>query len=207
MGGVIGKLLSFARAPRNGAKQSDVKLDLGGKDILSATHAQGSGDDAYPLPGDYPVSVWIERSGGLVTVGFVEPDATQAAQPGDRRMYSRTAQRAEAAQVWIKNDGTVLVSNPSGSYELRPDGSHMLLNANGSYELRADGSHRSQNAAGYYELQAGGTVDVNTATIDPGGNIVATSVTSPSMVVAGKELKDHKHSGVTSGGAQTGPNV
>lgn len=209
MGGVIAKLLAFARAPRNGAKQSDVKMDLGGGDVVTATHAQGSGDDAYPLPGDYPVGVRVDRSGGVFVVGFVEPDAAQLAQAGERRLYSRSGQRAEVAQVWLKNDGTVLVSNSAGSYELRPDGSQRLENANGSYELRANGSQRSENSAGHYELRADGTVDVNTATIDPGGNIVATSVSAPSIVAAGKELAGHKHpiaSGSSAPGP-TGPNI
>jgi hypothetical protein len=195
------------RAPRNGANQSDVKLDTGGGDVLTATFAQGSGSDSVPLPGDYPVSVRIDRAGGLVVVGFVEPDATQTAQAGDRRMYARGANRAEVVQIWLKNDGTLLASNANGSYELRPNGSHKMTSPGGSYELRANGSQRSENSSGYIELQAGGTVNINGATIDPGGNIVATSVSAPSIKVDGKELKNHKHSGVTAGGAQTGPNV
>lgn len=221
--GVIGKLLSFVRATRDNAKQSDIKIATSG-DTLTAQYVQGAGDDAVPLPGDYPLCVRIERAGRVVVVGFVEPDATQAAQAGERRMYARDANRAEVVQLWLKNDGTLLTSNDNGSYELRPDGSHKMIspggsyelfadgkqrleNGSGSYELRADGSHRSENAAGYYELQAGGTVDVNTATIDPGGNIIATSVSAPSIVVDGKELKDHKHGGVTPGGGQTGVNL
>lgn len=207
MGGVIGKLLSFVRAPRNRANQSDIKLDAGGGDIRTATHAQGSGDDAVPLPGDYTINVQIDRSGGVFTVGFIEPDATQAAQAGERRLYSRGSDRVEVAQIWLKNDGTILVSNDNGSFTLNPDGSQKMLNDSGSHELRADGSQRSENSSGYYELQAGGTVDINTATIDPSGNITATSVSAPSIKVNGKELKDHKHGGVTSGGSQTGPNV
>lgn len=204
--GIIGKLLSFTRTTRDNAKQADIKIATSG-DTLTAQYVQGAGDDAVPLPGDYPLCVRIERAGRVVVVGFVEPDATQAAQAGERRMYARDGDRAEVVQIWLKNDGTLLASNDNGSYELRPDGSQKLQNDNGSYELRANGSHRSQNASGYYELQAGGTVDVNTATIDPAGNIVATSVSAPSIKVNGKELKDHKHSGVTPGGGQTGPNV
>ena len=204
--GIIGKLLSFTRATRDNAKQADIKIATSG-DTLTAQYVQGAGDDAVPLPGDYPLRVRIERAGRVVVVGFVEPDATQAAQAGERRMYARDGDRAEVVQIWLKNDGTLLASNDNGSYELRPDGSQKLQNDNGSYELRANGSHRSQNASGYYELQVGGTVDVNTATIDPAGNIVATSVSAPSIKVNGKELKDHKHSGVTPGGGQTGPNV
>lgn len=205
--GVIGKMLSFVRKPRNGANQSDVKLDTGGGDVLTATHAQGSGDDAFPLPGDYTISVQVDRSGGLVTVGFVEPDAAQLARPGERRMYARGSDRLEKVQIWLMADGTLLCSNDNGSYEMRPDGSHKITSPGGSYELRADGGHRSENAAGYCELQAGGTVEINTATIDPSGNIVATSVTAPSIVAAGKELAGHKHGGVTTGGGQTGANV
>lgn len=204
--GIIGKLLSFTRTTRDNAKQADVKIATSG-DTLTAQYVQGAGDDAVPLPGDYPLCVRIERAGRIVVVGFVEPDATQTAQAGERRMYSRNASREEMAEVWIKNDGTVLVSNASGYYELRPDGSQKLHNDNGSYELRANGSQRLENSSGYIELQAGGTVDVNTATIDPSGNIVATSVTAPSIVVNGKELKDHKHGGVTPGGGQTGVNL
>lgn len=204
--GIIGKLLSFTRTTRDNAKQADIKIATSG-DTLTAQYVQGAGDDAVPLPGDYPLCVRIERAGRVVVVGFVEPDATQTAQAGERRMYARDGDRAEVVQIWLKNDGTLLASNDNGSYELRPDGSQKLQNDNGSYELRANGSHRSQNASGYYELQAGGTVDVNTATIDPAGNIVATSVSAPSIKVNGKELKDHKHSGVTPGGGQTGPNV
>ena len=204
--GIIGKLLAFTRTARDNAKQADIKIATSG-DTLTAQYVQGAGDDAVPLPGDYPLCVRIERAGRVVVVGFVEPDATQAAQAGERRLYARGGDRAEVVQVWLKNDGTLLASNDNGSYELRPDGSQKLQNDNGSYELRADGSHRSENSSGYYELQAGGTVDVNTATIDPAGNIVATSVSAPSIVVNGKELKDHKHGGVTPGGGQTGPNV
>lgn len=204
--GIIGKLLSFTRTTRDNAKQADIKIATSG-DTLTAQYVQGAGDDAVPLPGDYPLCVRIERAGRVVVVGFVEPDATQTAQAGERRMYARDGDRAEVVQIWLKNDGTLLASNDNGSYELRPDGSHKMTSPGGSYELFADGSQRLENDSGYIELQAGGTVDVNTATIDPAGNIVATSVSAPSIKVNGKELKDHKHSGVTPGGGQTGPNV
>ncbi len=220
MGGMIGKLLSFVRVVSNGAKVSDVKIDVGGGDVLTAQHSQESGADSNPLPDDYLVTIRIPRSGALITVGFVEPDALQKAQPGERRIYARGSNRAEVVELWLKNDGTATLDNANGSFTLSPDGSQLMTNANGSFELRADGSQRGENANGFYELKAGGTVDINTATIDPAGNIVATSFTLASgagglstagkltaalATIAGKELAGHDHEAGTEPG-NTGPN-
>lgn len=209
MGGLIGKLLSFTRVARNGAKLSDVKTDVGGGDVLTAEYAQGSGTDSHPIPGDYPVNLKIPRSGGLITVAFVESDAQQKAAPGEHRTYARDPNtRAETVELHLKNDGTAVLQNDTGVVELRPDGSVKSSNPNGAFELRANGSQRGQNGNGHYELQTGGTMSINGATIDPSGNIVATSftlgggagglsasgkLTSALATVGGKELAGHTH--------------
>jgi len=205
MSGIIGKLLSFARVQREGAKLSDVKIDIGGGDVLTAEYTHPSGDDSFPLPDDYVSLVRIPRSGRVLVLGFVETDAEQKAEAGDKRIYARDASRVEMAEVWLKSDGTVVVANDNGSFTLRPDGSQIGENSNGNFELRADGSHRTENASGYIELLANGTVDINGATINPAGDIeTPTKVTAPSMIVDGKELKDHDHN-ITSGSSSPGP--
>ena len=199
MGGLIGKLLSFVRVVRNGANLSDVKTDVGGGDVLTATHSQGSGIDSVPLPGDYPITIKIPRSGGIVTVGFVETDAQQKAGAGDTRFYARGADRLETIEFWLKADGTGLLSNSNGQFELRPDG-----------------SIRGQNANGHYELLANGTIDLNGVTIDTDGNIntagnidgadieASGELAAPSVKAAGKELAGHKHN-ILSGSSAPGP--
>ena len=202
--GRIGKLLSFVRVIRNNAKLSDVKVDVGGGDILTASHAQGSGIDSVPLPDDYAVTLRIPRSGGVVTVGFVETDAQQKSGAGEFRIYARNASRAEVVEFCLKADGTALTSNSNGQFELRPDG-----------------SQRGQNSNGNYELQANGTVDINGATIDTDGNINAKSLTADtvtaddiigdSVKASGKELAGHGHIGsptaATGPISNTGPNI
>lgn len=56
-------------------------------------------------------------------------------------------------------------------------------------------------------INAPGNVTVNTPDAYINGNLrVSQSIFAPSMIVAGKELAEHQHSGVTPGGSNTGPN-
>jgi hypothetical protein len=172
--GRISKVLSFLRTLKNGAKVSDVKIDSGGRVNITAEHFAPAGDDSYPLTTDYAVTVHIQKTGGEVTVGYVDPLSEPQAQPGDKRIYARNEAGVPTVQVWLKNDGAAVISNGNGSIE----------------------------------LEAGGDVVINGATIDTAGNISSpTSIAAPSIVVDGKELDDHVHSGVTTGGSNTGPIV
>ncbi len=214
MGGLIGKLLSFVRAERNGAKLSDIKIDVGGGEVLTAELAQGSGDDAVPLPDDYAMTVRAPGSGRLVVVGYVEPDAEQTAIAGERRLYSRDETRAEVAQFHLKNDGTAVLSNANGTFTLAADGTFTLTTGDSTLSIGPDGTHRGENVNGFYELQAGGTMDINGATIDTSGNISAANITgqaisgqsvsAPSVVADGKELAGHDHA-INSGSSAPGP--
>ena len=187
--GLIGLILSFTRVQRNGAKLSDVKVDLGGGDIITAEYAQPSGSDTFPIVGDYAVLSRVPRSGGMVVVATIESDALQSATAGDHRIYSRSG-RTEAASFWLKSDGTAITANALGQNELRPDGSQKL-----------------SNAAGFVELLASGTVNINGVTISPAGLIITpTGIESPSVKASGKELAGHLHpAGVPPG--NTGANI
>lgn len=225
MGGLIGRLLSFTRVERNGAKLSDVKFDAGGGEVLTGEHAHTPGDDSQPLPDDQVVAISVPQSGRVVVVGYVETDAQEKAGPGEKRIYARDGERLEVVELWLKADGSATLSNANGQFTLRADGGQRHENANGSidlaadgsstlvspsgmFELKADGTVAGTNGSGDFELQAGGTMDMNGATIDPGGNIVATSVSAPSIVADGKELAGHDHAilGGSSAPGPTGPN-
>lgn len=200
--GLISKVLAYTRiGERFGAKVSDVKHDPGGGANETGEHFQGANQDAVPLPGDYLVTVSVQRTGGQVVVGFIDPKQQQTAEPGEHRTYARNADGEEVVQLILKKDGSAVLSNDSGSVSLEPDG--RILAANGG---------------GYIDLTAGGTVDINGATIDPSGNIetptnitagatvAAAAVEAPSIKAAGKELAGHIHPAGTPPG-NTGPNA
>jgi hypothetical protein len=177
--GRITRLLSFVRALANGAQVSDVKVDPGGGENITAQHFAPAGDDSHPLPNDYAAIMPVQRTGSEVAVGYLDPLNEPKAQPGDKRVYARDAGGAAVVDVWLKNDGTATTANSNGVSELLPDGTHLSSNSNGAFELKPDGSIKGSNSNGSFELQAGGDFLVNGVIIDTEGNI-----TSPATVQA-----------------------
>lgn len=209
--GLIGRILSFVRAERNGAQISDVKTDPGGGPNVTLEHFAPAGDDTHPLPGDYVYGAPSPQRGRYAAVGYVDPANQSKAQPGEKRTYARNADGEQVGEVWLKADGTIVSENDEGTVTLAPDGSHDAQNAEGRTTLAADGSFEAQNgsgsvtlaangsilgqnAAGSFELQAGGNFVVNGVTITTSGQIITpTGLTAPSAVIGGVEAAEHTH--------------
>ena len=125
--GRIAKLLSFVRVTRNDAKISDVKIDPGGGSNITAEHFAPAGDDSFPLKTDYVVTNDIPRAGGEAVVGYVDPINTPKANKGDKRIYARDANTGAAViELWLKNDGSGILSNANGSLELQANGDFLI---------------------------------------------------------------------------------
>jgi len=180
MGG-LGKLLSFIRGTRNSAKLSDVKLDPGGGCNVTAEHFSAPGDDSYPLAGDYVVNVSIQRSGGSVVVGYLDPKNDQKAATGEKRIYARNSAGASVVELWLKNDGTAVLENSNGRVTLAPNGNITMDGA--TISIVGD------------SITITGETDINGATISASGEVTTAS---------GVDLDTHVHSGVTPGGGNTG---
>ena len=122
--GLIARVLSFTRAERNGAKLSDVKIDPGGGPNITGEHFADPGDDSHPLSTDYVAAMPVRRSGSAVPVGYADPINTPEAAAGEKRIYGRDPSTGLAVnQVWLKADGSVIISNALGAIELKADGS------------------------------------------------------------------------------------
>ena len=184
--GLISKVLSYARiADRFGAKVSDVKHDPGGGANETGEHFQAANQDAVPLPGDYLLTVSVQRTGGEVVVGFIDPKQEQTAGPGEYRAYARDADGVQVVQLHLKKDGTAALSNAEATVEMEPSG-----------------EVNTQNGGGFYKLLASGAVDINGFIINTDGSAESpVSVSAPAVVgatsvqAAGKELVGHAHAG------------
>lgn len=198
----IAKILSFLRVTSNDANVSDVQIDTGGGNNITGHHYAPPGDDSFPLKTDYAVINSLPSSGSVAVTGYIDPINTPKAIEGDKRVYARDPETGVPInEVWLKNDGSVLVSNDNGNMLLRPDGS-----------IKGD------NGSGSFELEVGGNFVVNGVTIDINGNITSpatitganivgnTSVSSPSILGNSKELSGHIHLAGTVPG-DTGPNI
>ena len=127
--GRVAALLEFVRAVRGSAKVSDAKVDYGGGDIRTAEHFADSGDDSFPLPTDFVVTVAQAGTGRVSAVGWIDPINEQKSTAGDKRIYARDAATgAQVVELWLKSDGTATLANALGSLVLLADGT---VNING----------------------------------------------------------------------------
>lgn len=125
--GRIAKVLSFVHTIRNGAKVSDVKADAGGGANITSEHFAPPGDDSFPLEGDYEFIADTSGTGREATIGYIDPVNTPKAQAGEKRIYARDPDTgAPVIEWWLKNDGSGIMSNVSGSIELAANGNIIL---------------------------------------------------------------------------------
>jgi hypothetical protein len=178
----MGRIVSvenFARALRQGNNISDVIVDSGGGENVTSEHYADAGDDSFPLTTDFAVTVGIQRSGGRVVVGYADVINTPKALSGDKRIYSRDGTGTAIADVWLKSDGSINLTNANGS---------IVLLANGSVNIN------------------GAIIDASGNITSPGTVSAPNIVGSGSVQASGKELVNHLHLAGTPPG-NTGPNL
>ena len=175
-------------------------------DINEMEHLQPLGDDSKPLPQDDGWSDRTNKSGGDVYFGAFDYE-NKITQPGEKRTYARDADGNPVSHVYQKDDGTIIIANDSYSKTINPDGSFVETNGTYSKNVSADGSFTETNGAYTKTVDAAGnktetgqTFNINGFIIGPDGAASSpVSVTAPivngasSMMIAGKELKDHTH--------------
>lgn len=183
--GRIGTLLSFIRTQRNGAKVTDVKVDPGGGDVVTAEHFSVPGIDANPLSTDTPLIVSVEGSGREAEIGYNDPTTDKQALSGEVRIYARDSSGNEVVSLWVKNDGSHVITNGLGNFSLQPDGT---LNLNGVM-IDPTGRITAPN-----DIIAGGSVI---------GMFISGLV---GLLGGGKSMVNHAHPAGSPPG-NTGPNI
>lgn len=181
--------MSFTRVVREGANLSDVQVDTGGGDIITPEHSHAPGDDCFPLGDDQPIVMLTDsRSGGGMVVGYVEPDCTQKAQVGERRSYARKEDRSEVNEVWLKNDGEILLDNDEARITVFPDGKIETKNGEVTQTLYPDGKVVTVNPVSTQTMLADGTntlVNANaTQTMLPDGTMSMVNTGLAAFVMA-----------------------
>lgn len=114
----VGEILEYKRTETDsGVAISDVQVDLGGGNIVTARHYQAPGDDSYPLVGEY--ALCVETGSEYTVVGFIDPQLTYEAEEGERLLFSRSALGQIKAKLHLKADGSVVINE---TVTIDPDG-------------------------------------------------------------------------------------
>jgi hypothetical protein len=108
--GVIGRVLSATRVEINGQRADDIRAELGTGEVVTAHHFGTAGDDSPPRVGDLVLLARGQGAGVFYACGYVDPDSSQDAAPGDRRVYARDS-GGVVASVWVKANGSLVVES------------------------------------------------------------------------------------------------
>lgn len=175
----------------SGGRAGVAKVNPGGGANITAQHFADSGDDSYPLPGDYAAMIDTPRTGSAASIGYVDLANEPKAKPGEKRIYARDSNTGQTVlEMWLQNDGKLTV-----------------LNNNTELTILPSGSIRGGNGNGFFELQDDGVFNVNGTEIKTDGDVVVPfRITATSMVAQGKELTGHNHNAGEPPGT-TGPNL
>ena len=182
--GRINTILSFIRVLRNDAKVTDVKCNPGGGANITAEHFAPPGEDSFPLTTDVALTVPRTGSGREAAVGYLDPSSEQKAEEGEKRIYARDSSGAEVAEVWLKNDGTIILENDEADITISPDGTTTSTVGSLSFTLTPAGTSTLTNGSGTIQLLANGDVDINGVIITAAGTITT---------AAGIDLDTHVH--------------
>jgi len=118
--GRIGKVLGWVTATVSGV----VKNNPGGGALVeSIYYAAGTGVDSPPLPTDFVATFEAQGTGRTVAVGSVDGVNPSIAAPGERRIYARDGAGGIKVELYMKADGSAILSNAAGAIELKADGS------------------------------------------------------------------------------------
>lgn len=116
------EVLDSTRVNDEGGHGLDVKCDPGGGANVTAPHFADAGDDGRPLPGDFAALEDSSGSGAEHATGYADVRNAGKAAPGEKRIYARDPQATPVCEVWLKGNGTIVITNDQGSFEMAPNG-------------------------------------------------------------------------------------
>lgn len=161
-------------------------------DVQNVQTCQG-GEEFNPTDG---MQVIIAAGGSAYKIGLAFDDGIPAIMArGGKRIYATDPTGDhEVAEVRLHPDGKIELLNAEVAMTMQPDGSVTVENDNAGFTM---------SAAGQFTFHGTGSTFDHNVTVN--GDITAHTVTgSTDVIAAGKSGKTHKHSGVTTGGGQTG---
>jgi hypothetical protein len=133
--GRIGFIDSVERSATDGFETTDVKIDVGGGEVVTPPQAAPPGIDAHPLLTDKAVTTGTPGDSGEVVVGYLDGKNLGVSAEGEFKANGRAADGTILVSVWVKNDGTAIIENDGAKLELKLDGSVELSNSKGAYSL------------------------------------------------------------------------
>lgn len=152
--GLIAKVLSIARVVRSGVHISIVKCKPGVRP-KSVQMYSAPGDDAAPLKFDYCALLPLPGSGQFLCIGFTDVKNAGKTAAGEKRIYARNSSGNAVNEMWLKGDGSILISNGSVTFTI--SGDNVTIKNPGNILMKPGGN---------FDIEAGGNVTIKGSRVD-----------------------------------------
>ncbi len=158
--GRVGTILDIEQKSSEGVNTTNVKLDIGGGENITAPQAAPAGIDCTPLETDTAVTSTSPGDSGQNVVGYIDPD--NASKGDGVYLYARTPDGSPVADIWLKSDGSVVVTTSGASIEVAAAGGITMSNtAGGTVDIQADGAVFMRNNFGFITVDKTGVASLN----------------------------------------------
>jgi len=158
----------------NGIVVGDVKADTGGGYNLTARHMAPPGDDSQPLPGDYVATIPTTGEGNQLAIAYLDPVNQSSVGAGGKRIYARDpATGATVCQVWLRNNGDIIIATAAGSFTMGASGDVTIngVTIDTSGNITTTGAISAPSVIAATKELAGHTHSVTTAPGTTGPNL------------------------------------
>ena len=108
--GRIGEVVEVKDVTVDGDKATEITVDLGADDTVTALLPTAAGQWGKPQAGDLAILVELDGAEEWAVVGFVAVSLANASGGGEVYLYSRDGDGAALAHIHLKNDGSLVIS-------------------------------------------------------------------------------------------------
>jgi hypothetical protein len=163
MSGRIAKIKEiFNTTLSNGAKLLGFGVDFQGT-THQAISTGIAGIDVKPILKDNVVTMKQENSGNQpIVIGTNDVLSESVTAEGEVQIYSRDAEGVKQADILLKSDGSIKLTNASGSFELKADGT-----CEASGDIIIDGISFLEHIHSYIDSQGQAATPVQSETEAP----------------------------------------
>lgn len=159
--GRVGNIQSITDVVDGDDKLVELKIDIGGGEIITVPLYSAAGIDSKPCLDDYVVCAETVGYSGQSAVGFLDRQNVSGAKEGEIRIVGRGESGPEVSEIYLKNDGGMSLNNHVASIDLDSEGTIEARTGPGSIRMDIAGNITITSGPGSIVMTPAGVVSIN----------------------------------------------
>lgn len=159
--GRVGNILEINDVVDGDDKLVELKIDIGGGEIITVPLYSTAGIDSKPCIDDYVVCAETVGDSGQSAVGFLDRQNVSKSKDGEIRLAARAFSGQEVSEIHTKDDGSISLNNYVASIDLDPEGTIEARTGPASIRMDVAGNITIASGLGSIVMTPAGVVSIN----------------------------------------------